>query len=118
MTKSLVWGKDFEFKETLLASGQVYNEVFGVEGDSEGISSSSIQSMQALAAKHGVPESLWPIYPDCDVDADVPLDDARAKSRRLRAALERIPEDEISRDYWLSLISRLLRQGNLFFIAA
>lgn len=80
MTITLVWGKEFKFENTALSDGKVYEELFGVEGGSEGIAATSVREVMAVAAKYGVSVDLWPVYPDCQVDKDVPLDDVRACS--------------------------------------
>lgn len=118
MPLTLVWGKTFKFEQTALSSGDTYDEIFGVDGGTLGISWKSIRDMKALSAEYGVAENLWPVYPDCDLDSAVPLDDARTKSTELRTALEGVPDRVVSQDYWLNFLSGLLREGNVFFIMA
>ena len=63
-----------------------------------------------------VRKANWPIYRDCEVEADIPLEDTKRRSTELRTALESVPADVIENDYWLSFVVRLLRQGNSFFV--
>lgn len=116
MPATLVWGKGFEFQKTVLSTDHIIDELFGIDGGSLGISWSSVYAMIGLAAKHGVPEEMWPVYPDCELDRDVPLDDVRIKSARLRLMIQKVPIDVAEQDYWLSRILHILLDGHSFYI--
>jgi hypothetical protein len=72
--------------------------------------------MQRVAAGYGATEDLWPVYPDCEIDSDVPLEDAVERPTQLRSLLDDIPDNVVENDYWLNVVRRLLRAGNSFFV--
>ena len=121
MAANLFWGKEFRLKPTPLASGETYGEVSGIDVGCTSIAWSSVAALEELAERCGVGamrgrKANWPIYRDCEVEADIPLEDTKRRSTELRAALESVPADVIENDYWLSFVVRLLRQGNSFFV--
>jgi len=116
MAANLVWGKGFKLEPTLLPSGETYDEVSGIDVGCTSIAWSSVTALEEVAERHGIGKASWPIYRDCEVEADVPLEEAQQRSAELRTALESVPADVIENDYWLSFVVRLLRQGNSFFV--
>ena len=99
-----------------MPSGEVYKEVNGIDGGMEMISWSSVAEMESLTEKYGVSKQTWPVYRDCEVEIEVPLEDAQKRSAELRIALDRVDPGVLQGDYWLSFINRLLNDGNSFFI--
>lgn len=116
MPATLVWGKGFRVGQSIQPSGKECSEVFGIDGGQEPISWASITEMEAAAAKHGIGPDLWPIYRECEVDTDIPLQEAETRSAKLRSALMSIGEDALRGNHWLAVVLRLLQGGNSFFI--
>jgi hypothetical protein len=116
MPATLTWGKKFAVRTTKLTSGEEYAEVYGIEGDCVPISWHSLSQLQHKSEAYGISWQMWPIYPDCDVDTDVPLGDVQEKAKHLYEALNRLAPDVVSSDYWLQFIFDLLREGHLFFV--
>ena len=118
MPAILVWGKGFEIRMTSLREGSCYEEVFGKEGGSAAISWASVRSIEAAALQLGIESDMWPIY-DCEVDRDVPLDEAIILSSHIRRHLADISDAELKcQDFWLTRILTLVKQGYDFFIMA
>lgn len=113
MPATLIWGKGFRRN---VNSGELSEEIIGVDGGTEFVSWSSVDAMQSLAEQHGVNRHMWPVYPDCEVESDVPLEDAERRSVALRIALEQLDSRVVEGDYWLNRIRSLLRGGNAFFV--
>ncbi|KYF86991.1 hypothetical protein BE17_19775 [Sorangium cellulosum] len=116
MPATLVWGKGFQLEDVTDPSGGRHQEVKGIDGGTDFISWSSVEEVKSLAERHGVDRETWPVYPDCEVESDVPLEDAQKRSAALRIALEGMAPRVVEEDYWLSFIFRLLRDDNYFFI--
>jgi len=116
MPANLVWGKGFRMEETTTPLGEPYQHVLGIDGGLEMISWSSVAEMESLAEQHGVNKEIWPTYRDCEIESEVPLEDAMRRSTELRTALEAIDPRVVDGNYWLSFVWRLLREGNAFFI--
>ncbi|WP_157907081.1 hypothetical protein [Sorangium cellulosum] len=116
MPATLVWGKEFQLKNVTNPSRERQQEVVGVDGGTEFLGWSSVEEVKSLAERHGVDREAWPVYPDCEIEGDVPLEDAQKRSAALRIALEGIDSRVVEEDYWLRFILRLLRDGNSFFI--
>lgn len=112
MPATLVWGKGFQ----LVTSPDGHEEIFGIDGGTEFISWSSVEEIQALLQQHGLEKNIWPVYPDCEVDSEVPLGDAQDRCASLRIALDRIDARVIDENHWLEFIHRILRDGYTFFI--
>jgi hypothetical protein len=117
LTLTLIWGKEFKFEKIVIPTG-TFDELYGVGGDKVYLRWEPVEQMMARAAEYGVPGELWPVYPDCVEDSNVPLDDARTKSALLREALAlaAIPDEVLAEDFLLGLIARILRKGDSFFI--
>lgn len=116
MSLTLIWGKGFRLEDDPTVLGEPYLHVVGIDGDHDWLSASSVSEMEALAEQHGISKDLWPIYPDCEIHGEVPLEDAMRRSAELRNALQGVDPRVVEGDYWLSYIWRLLRDGNAFFI--
>jgi len=116
MPATLVWGKGFRMENVILPSGEVYADVSGIDGGVEFLSWSSVREMESIAEQYGVTRETWPIYRNCEIESDVPLEEAQQRSAALRVALEKIEPHVLNENYWLSVICRLLRSGNSFFI--
>ncbi|WP_438020418.1 hypothetical protein WMF18_15670 [Sorangium sp. So ce315] len=116
MPATLVWGKELQLKDVTNPSGERHHEVIGTDGGTEFLSWSSVENAKSLAERHGVDREAWPVYPDCEIESNVPLEDARKRSDALRIALEGMDSRVVEEDYWLRFILRLLRDGNSFFI--
>jgi hypothetical protein len=116
MTATLIWGRGFRLEEARDGLGRVCQELVGVDGGSDGISWSSVQELQELTACHGIGIEAWPVYPGCEVESDVPLEDAARRSAELRCGLRSMDPRAISEDYWLRFIHRILEEGHTFFI--
>lgn len=116
MPATLVWGKEFRLVDDTDARGQVYKDVIGIDGGVEFLSWSSVTEIKALAEQYGVNRETWPVYPDCEIPSEVPLDDAQKRSTALWVALEDVPVRVVENDYWLKIILTLLRDGNSFFV--
>ncbi|MGK3967880.1 hypothetical protein WMF38_27390 [Sorangium sp. So ce118] len=116
MPATLVWGKGFRLEDAVNPSGGSYQEVTGIDGGTEFLSWSSVEEVRSLAERHGVSRETWPVYPDCEVESEVPLEDAQERSAALRIALEGMDPRVVEGDYWLGFVVRLLRAGNSFFI--
>jgi len=116
MPATLIWGKGFRLVDDVDPLGKVCKDVIGIEGGVEFLSWSSVTEIQSLAEQYGVRRENWPAYRDCEVPEEVPLEDAQKRSAELRIALEDMPARVIEEDHWLKIISRLLRDGNAFFI--
>jgi len=109
---TLVFGNGFR----LVESPEGHLEVVGIDGGTEFISWSTLDAVQSLAEKHGVDKQSWPVYPDCEVESEVPLEDAQNRSAALRLALERVDASVVEGDYWLRFIHKILRDGHSFFV--
>lgn len=116
MPATLIWGKGFRLVDDPTLSGEPVKHVVGIDGGSDMLSWTSVEAMEALAEQHGVKREIWPIYPDCEIESEVPLEDAARRSAELRNALQRVDPGVVEGDYWLSYIWRLLRDGHTFFI--
>lgn len=118
MAAVLVWGKGFRVTDEPLPSGEPFQSVTGIAGGVESISWSSLEEIMRLTEKHGVSRSVWPVYPDCDIESKVPREDAQRRSAELRLALERLDSNIIESNDWLSFLYKILQEGNCFFAMA
>lgn len=115
MPAILVWGKDFWLEQDP-AVKTPYLAVVGNDTGNTSISWSSVSEMKALAARHGVPELMWPVYEGCEAEADIPLDEACTRSKALHEKLEAIWTDDLANDHWTNFVMGRLRDGYSFFI--
>ena len=116
MPATLIWGKGLRLAEEPTPSGQPNQHIVGIARYSDMISWSSVGEMESLAEQHGVSKAIWPIYRNCEIESEVPLDDAVRRSVELRTALQNVDPRVVEGDYWLNHIWKLLRDGNAFFI--
>lgn len=116
MPANLVWGKGFRTEETTTPLGKAYEHVVGIDGGLEMISWSSVGEIEALAERYGVSRQIWPIYRGCEIETEVPLEDAERRSAQLRTALKEVDPGVLEQDYWLRIIWKFLCDGNAFFI--
>ena len=116
MPATLVFGKGFRIEQSVLPSGEEYTEVLGIDGGQEPISWASVTEMEEVTARYGIGAELWPIYRGCEIEAEIPLEDAEIRSSKLRTALAKIGDDALRGNYWLSAVLRILQGGNSFFI--
>jgi hypothetical protein len=116
MPATLIWGRGFVTTNATASTGQVYQEVSGIDGGMEMISWSSVAEIESLAETHGVSRSSWPVYRDCELESQVPLEDAQRRSDLLRAAFQSLEPRILQENHWLGFIAGLLRDGNSFFV--
>jgi hypothetical protein len=116
MAAMMIWGKGFKKTEATLPSGDVTWGFSGIGGGQESIAWSSIKEMMSLTERYGVNKDTWPVYPDCDVESEAPVEDAVQRSAELRVALERVDSSVVEADYWLRFVHKILSEGNCFFV--
>jgi hypothetical protein len=80
----------------------------------EMLSWASVEEMESLAEKYGVIRTVWPIYPDCEIKSEIPLQEACQRSIALRIALTNIDPSVVKDSYWLNFIDKILRDENYF----
>jgi hypothetical protein len=116
MAGMLIWGKGFEMSPITLSSGELSETISGIGGGMKSIAWSSVEDMRRLAEQHGVSKDIWPVYPDCDIESEVPRADAERRSAALRLALERLDPRALKANDWLEFVAQILRDGNSFFV--
>ena len=117
MAAMLIWGKGLQMKEFTMPDGHVALGPSGIDGGLESIAWSSVRKMISTAERHGVSKDIWPVYPDCDVESEAPIEDAQQRSDELRLALAKMDQSFMGdEDYWLRFVCRILRDGNSFFV--
>lgn len=116
MAAMMIWGKGFQKNEYNLSSGDVTWSFSGVDGGQESIAWSSVREMMSLTERYGISKNIWPVYPDCDVESEAPVEDAQQRSAELRVALQRVDLSVVEGDYWLRFVHKILNEGNSFFV--
>lgn len=116
MPATLIWEKMSRAGEGAPSSGQVSQDVLDVCGNMEMVSWSSVKEMESLVEGYGIVRNMWPIYRDCEIKSEIPLEEARQRSAALRIALEKIDPHVVENSYWLRFIYKVLCDGNYFYI--
>ena len=116
MPATLIWEKMTRAGEGAPSSGQIPQDALNVRENMEMMSWSSVKEMESLVEKYGVAKNLWPIYRDCEIKSEIPLEEARQRSAGLQIALEKIDPHVVESSYWLSFVYKILRDDNYFYI--
>lgn len=116
MAAMMIWGKGFRREEVNLSSGDISQSFSGIDGGQESITWSSVEKMISLTERHGVSKDAWPVYPDCQIESEAPIEDAQQRSAELRIALERMDPCVVEENDWLIFVHKILRDGNCFLV--
>lgn len=117
MPATLVWGKNLRLESVRFEYGQREScEVVGDDSGSAPISWSSVKELMEFAKRNGIPGQVWPVYEEIEVESQIPLDEVKERSERLRHLLLALRPEVVSGNSWLEFVVGLAKKGYSMFV--